>query len=159
MIIGEGHLINLMIEEGICECADSWLDQSVRGRVLSSENKEWWWKWLMWQCFSKFPAQLSCCVSTGFTDFRSTFDNFPTLVSVLSQIFQAIRGDTERFHGDFQRVFEALFLASLGALSQRQFAVEQFLPEAVIFHADNMTGPTKLWLHRDGMDAGKRSLS
>ena len=95
-----------------------------------------------------FPAQLSCYISSGFTDFRCTFDNFTPLVSVLRQIFQAIRGDTERFHGDLQSVFEAHFLASLGALALRQFAVEQFLQEAVIFHADNMTGPTKLWLHQ-----------
>ena len=50
--------------------------------------------------FSKFPEQLTSCVSSGFTDFRSTFDNFTPLVSVLRQIFQAIRGDTERFRGN-----------------------------------------------------------
>ena len=33
--------------------------------------------------------------------------------------------DTERFHGDLQCVFEALFLAFLGAFVLRQFAVEQ----------------------------------
>ena len=60
--------------------------------------------------FSKFPAQLSCCVSSCFTDFRSSFDNFTPLVSVLCQIFQAIRSATERFHGDVQSVFEVLFL-------------------------------------------------
>ena len=103
--------------------------------------------------FSKLPAQLSCCVSFGFTDFRSTSDNFMPLVSVLRQIFQAIRSDTERFHGDLQCIFEALFLASLGALALRQFAIEQLLQEVVIFHVDNMTGPMKLWLHQDGVDA------
>ena len=51
------------------------------------------------------------------------------------------------------------FLASLGAFALRQFAIEQFLQEAVIFHVDNITGPTKLWLHQDGLDAGRRSLS
>ena len=81
------------------------------------------------------------------------------LVSFLHQIFQAIRSDTERFHGELQCVFEALFLSSLGALPLRHFAVEQFLREAVIFHVDNITGPTKLLLHQDGVDAGKRSLS
>ena len=104
-----------------------------------------------------FPVQLSCWVSSGFTYFRPTFDNFTPLVSVLRQIFLAIRGDTKRFQGDLQCVFEALFLASLGALVLKQFAVKQFLCEAVIFHADNLTGPTKLWLHQDGEDAGKRS--
>ena len=71
------------------------------------------------------------------------FDNFTPLVSVLHQIFQAIRGDTERFHGEFQCVFEMLFQASLGALALRQFAVEQFFREVVIFHSD-MTGVVKL---------------
>ena len=54
--------------------------------------------------FSKFPVQLSCCVSSGFTDFRSTFENFMSLVSVLRQIFQAIRDDTKIFPGDLQCV-------------------------------------------------------
>ena len=66
-----------------------------------------------------FHAQLSCCVSSGFTDFRSTFDNFMPLVSVLCLVFQAIRGDTERFYEDLQCVFEAPFLDSLGALALR----------------------------------------
>ncbi len=52
-----------------------------------------------------------------------------------------------------------LFLASLRALALRQFAVEQFLQETVVFHAHNMTGPTKLRLHKDGVDARKRTLS
>ncbi len=64
----------------------------------------------------KFPVLLSCCVFSGFTDFRSTLDNFTPLVSVLRQIFQAIRVDTERFHSDLLCVFEALFLV-LGALT------------------------------------------
>ena len=126
----------------------------MRGRVLGSENKEWWRQWLMWLCFSKITALFSCCVSPGFIDFRFTFDNFTPLVSVLRQIFQEIWGDTERFHGDLQCIFEMLFLASMGALALRQFAVEQFLREAVIFHADNLTDPTKLWLHQN---AGKRN--
>ena len=54
--------------------------------------------------------------------FRSTFDNFTPLVSVLRQIFQAIRG--EIFHGDLQCVLESLFLASFGAFALRQFAIE-----------------------------------
>ena len=65
------------------------------------------------------------------------------------------------YYGDFMEtfiyVFEALFLASMEVFALRQFAVVQFLREVVIFHADNMTGPTKLWLHQDGVDAGKRS--
>ena len=109
-----------------------------------------------WCCcaFSKFPAQLSCCISSGFTDFYSMFDNFMPLVSVLHQIFKTIRGDTKRFHRDLQCVFETLFLAYLGILALRQFTIEQFLWIAVIFQVDNMTGPMKLWLHQD---AGKRS--
>ena len=105
--------------------------------------------------FPKFPAQLSCCVPSCFTDVRSTFDNFTSLV--LYQIFKTIRSDIEKFHGDLQCVFEALFQTSIGALALRQFAVEQFFREAVIFYTDNMTGPTKLWLHQNGVDAGKRS--
>ena len=46
---------------------------------------------------------------------------------------------------------KGFLLASLGALALRQFAVEQF-------HADTMTGPMKLRLHQNGVDAGKRSL-
>ena len=110
--------------------------------------------WCDW-AFSKFPAKLSCSVSSGFADFRSTFDNFAQLASVLRQVFQAIRGNTERF----QCIFEALFLASFGTLAQRQFAVEQFFQEAVIFHADNMTGSKRIWLHQDGVDSGKSSPS
>ena len=128
----------------------------MRGKVLGSVGGNGW----CGIAFSKFPALLSYCDSSGLTDFRPTSDNFTLLVSAFRQIFQAInKGVTERFHGDFQCVFEVLFLASLGALVPRQFAVEQFLQKAVIFHADNMTGPTKLWLHQDGVDAGKRSLS
>ena len=93
------------------------------------------------------------------SDFRSTFDNFTLLLSVLRQIFLAIRGNTERFHGDLQCVFEVLFLASLGPLTLRQFVVQQFLREEAIFHVDNMTGPTKLYLLQDGIDTGKRSQS
>ena len=85
--------------------------------------------------FSKFHAQLSCCVSSGFTDFRSTFENFTPLVFILGQIFQAIRGDTKGFHGDLLWVFVELFLIYLGALALRQFVVDQFIREAVIFHA------------------------
>ena len=76
---------------------------------------------------SKFPVQLSCCGFSGFTDFRSTFDNFMPLVSVLHQIFQAIRSDIEIFHVALLCVFEVRFLASLRAFSLRQFGVEQFL--------------------------------
>ena len=47
----------------------------------------------------------------------------------------------------------------MGALSLRQFAGEQFLREVVIFHADNLSGPPKLWLHQDGVAAEIRSLS
>ena len=104
-----------------------------------------------------FLSFLHSSVSSGFTDLRSTLDNFTPLVLVLRQIFQAIRCDTERFHGDLQCIFEALFLASWGALALRQFAVGQFLWEAMIFNVEIMTGPTKLWLHQDGVDAGKRS--
>ena len=43
--------------------------------------------------FSKFLAQLSCCIPSCFTDFHSMFENFTPLVFVLCQIFQAIRGD------------------------------------------------------------------
>ena len=109
--------------------------------------------------FSKFPVQLSCCIPSFFTDVCSTLDNFTPLVSALCQIFQAIRGDTERFHGDLQCVFEVHFLAPLGALALRQFVVEQFLREVLIFHVDNMTGPTKLRLLQDRVDAWKRSPS
>ena len=94
--------------------------------------------------FCKFPVQVSCFVSSGFTDFRSSFDNLTPLVSVLCQIFPAIRGNTERIYRDLQCVFEALSLASFGALALREHTVEQFLREAVILHADNMTGLTKL---------------
>ena len=109
--------------------------------------------------FSKFPAQLSCCVPSCFTDTHSTSDTFMPLVSVLRQIFHTIWGDTERFHGHHPCVFKALSLASLGAPALTQFAAEHFLQEVVIFHADNMTGPTKLWLHQDGVDSGKKSSS
>ena len=108
--------------------------------------------------FSKFPSQLSCCISSGFKDFRSTFNNFTPLVFVLCQIFKAISGDTEGFHRDLQYIFEALFLTSLGALAPKQFSVEQFFRVVVIFQAD-MTGLVKLWLHQDGVDAEKRSSS
>ena len=77
--------------------------------------------------FSKFLVQISCCVSSDFTDFCSTFDNFKPLVSVLQQIFLAIRSDTERLLGDLQCIFEACFLAFLGVLALRQFAIEHFL--------------------------------
>ena len=59
----------------------------------------------------------------------------------------------------FSVFLKCFFLASLGALALRQFAIEQFLWKAVIFHADNMTGLTKLWLHQDGIAARKRSPS
>ena len=54
-----------------------------------------------------------CSSVAAFFLASQTFDNFTPLVSVLCQIFQAIRG-----------VFEVLYLASLGALAQKQFAVE-----------------------------------
>ena len=138
-----------MIEDRIWCMEESW---AVRTRNGGSSG------WCG-SAFSKFPVQLDCCVSSGFTDFSSTFDNFMPLISVLCQIFQTVRGDTEKFYGNLQCVFEALFLASLGVFALRQLAVDQFLREAVIFHVNNMTGPTKLWLHQDGVDAGKRSPS
>ena len=106
-----------------------------------------------WCCsaFSKFTSQLGWCVSSGFTEFHSMFDNFTLLVSVLWQIFQAIRGDTKDF---METIIEALLLASLGTLILRQF-----LQGAVIFHSDNMTGPKKQLLYQDDIDAGKKSLS
>ena len=79
--------------------------------------------------FLSFLEQLSCCVSSGFTDFRTTFDNFTSLVSVRCQIFQPIRSNTERFHWDLLCIFEALFLVSLETLALRQFAVGQFFRE------------------------------
>ena len=58
---------------------------------------------------SKFPVQLGYCVSSGFTNLRSMFDNFVLLVSVLHQIFQAIRGDTKRFCEDLPCLWSAFF--------------------------------------------------
>ena len=62
--------------------------------------------------FSKFSSLLSCCVPSFFIDFRSTFDNFKPLASVLTQIFHTnmsgkdfrfsrqLRSKTKRFHGN-----------------------------------------------------------
>ena len=65
--------------------------------------------------FFKFLAQLSGCVSSAFTEFRSTFDNVTPLVSVMRHIFQAIRGDTKSFPGDLQCVLEAVFYGLHGS--------------------------------------------
>ena len=146
-----------MIKDEIRECANETnlcVEESREVRKTNGGCSGW-----CDSAFSKFPVQLSCCVSSDFTDFHSMFDNLTPLLSVLHQIFQAIRDDTERFHGDLQCVFEVLFLASLGALALRQFAIDQSLWEAVIFHVNNMTGPMKLWLHQDGVDTEKRSQS
>ena len=96
-------------------------------RTRNGSNSGW-----CGSAFSKFHSQLIYSFFSGFTDFRSSFYNFMPLVSVLRQIFQTIRDDTERFHGDLQCVFDPLFLASLGTLALRQFAVEQFLQEVGI---------------------------
>ena len=87
-----------------------------------------------------------CCSVTVFLLVSQTFT---PLVSVLRQIFKAIRSDTKRFHGDLLYVFEALFLASFEHLPWDSSPYSSFFLEAVIFYADNMTGPTKLWLHQD----------
>ena len=117
-------------------------------RGLDNDIKEWLWQWLvrlsLFQVFC--TAQLSCFF---------WFHRLSRHVSVLRQIFRAIRGDTERFHGDLQCVFEALSLASLGALALREFVAEKFLREVLIFHVDR-TWRTKLWLNQDGVDAWKR---
>ena len=63
--------------------------------------------------FSKFPAQLSCCFSSSF---KLLLHIWQFHITCLRQMFLAIRVNSERFHGDLQCVFEALFLASLGAL-------------------------------------------
>ena len=52
-------------------------------------------------------------------------------------------GDTEKFHGDHQCVFKALFPVSIGTVALRQFAVKHFLSAVKHFHAD-MSNPTKL---------------
>ena len=91
----------------------------MRRRVLGSENKEW-----RQQIENALPHQqsfLHSSVDVFLLDLQ-TFTPYLTIscyLSVLCQIFQAIRGNTEQFHGDLQCVFEALFLASLGALALR----------------------------------------
>ena len=122
-------------------CAQKSLGLEEQGMVMGNGDGSGW----CGSTFSKFLTLLSCCISSGFIDFCSTFDNFTPLASVLHQTFQAIRADTERFHGDL--------LCVLGVLALRQFTIEQFLWKAVIFHADNMTCPRKLWLSQDGVDA------
>ena len=158
IVINEDNLINLMVENEICAQmateANLCAEESLTVRTRNNGGSVWYGS-----AFSKSPVRLSCCVPSCFTDFRSTLDNFMPLVPVLCQIFQAIRDDTKRFHGDLQCVFEAIFLASLKAFALRQFVVEHFLWEVVIFHADDLTGPTKQWLHHDGVDVGKRSPS
>ena len=142
--------VNVQMANEANLCAEvSW---AVRARNGSSSG------WCG-SAFFKFPSQLSYCIPSCFTDFHSMFNNFTPLVFVLHQIFQALRGDTERFHGDPPCVFEALFLASLGIFALKQFVIGKFLWEAVIFHMDNMNRPMKLWLHQDRVDGGKRSLS
>ena len=47
--------------------------------------------------FSKFPVQLSCYISSGFTDFSSTFDNFMPLVFVLCQLGAILKDFMETF--------------------------------------------------------------
>ena len=81
-----------------------------------------------------FLSFLYSSVSSDFIDFHSMFDN-------------------ERFHGNLQCVFEMLFLASKTAHRRAVFW------KVMILHVDNMISPTKLWLHQDGVDTGKRSLS
>ena len=63
--------------------ANLWAEESWAGRTKNGVGSGW-----CGSAFSKFPAQLSYCVFYRFTDFRSTFDNFTPLVSVLRQIFQ-----------------------------------------------------------------------
>ena len=74
-------------------------------------------------------------------------------------MFESIRSDTESVHEDRSCTFEVLFQAYMGTLALRQFTIEQYLREAVIFNADNMTRPTMLKLHQGVVDDGKRSLS
>ena len=97
-------LRTVSMSEQMVNDTNLWAEESWAVRTRNGGGSGW-----CGSAFSKFPAQLSCFVYSGFTDFRSTFDNFTPLHSVLRQIFQAIRGDTKSFHGDLQCVFEALF--------------------------------------------------
>ena len=104
--------VGAQMANGANQCPkESWAVRSRNGRGSD------------WCAFSKFPAQLSCGVPSCFRDFRSTFENFTPLVSVLCRIFEAVRGDIERFHGDLRCVFDALFLASTCSETVRRRAI------------------------------------
>ena len=128
IVIDEDHLINLMIENRIRERVQManetnlYAEESWPVRTRNGSGSGW-----CGSTFSKFPLLLSCCVPFFFTDFRSTFENFTPLVSVLSQIFQTNMSGKDlksfpdnyvtmkRFHGDLLCVFEALFSGLLGS--------------------------------------------
>ena len=61
--------------------------------------------------------------------------------------------DVKGLQRSLQSIFEALPLASMGALAMLQFAIQQFLGEPVVWHADYMACPAQLGLHQDGVDA------
>ena len=69
--------------------------------------------------FSKFPTQLSYCVSSGFTDFCSMFDNFTPFVSVLHQIFQAMRGQYWKISWRLSMCLWSTFSGLLGSASPK----------------------------------------
>ena len=113
LCLGTGSMRAKLADETNLCAEESWA-----GRTRNGGGSGWYGS-----AFSKFPAQTSCCVPSYFTDFRSTFYNFTPLVSVLHQIFQAVRDDTERFHGDLQCVFESFFLAYVRAITVRRRAL------------------------------------
>ena len=115
-------------------------DQSVCDKVLGSENKEWWRQWMMWPFLNVLRSSVAAflLVSLSFVPCLTTSRHLSLFCARYSRQLEAIPKD-------FMETSSILFLASCAKIVRRRAV------------ADNMTGPTKLWMHQDCVDAGKRS--
>ena len=122
----------------------------MRGRVLDSKNKEWLAAVanmaLPFLSFLHSSVAAFLLVSQTFAPRLTTSRHFSLFCNRYSRQLGAMpKYLMESFSVSLKSVFFYLALKAL--------AVEQFLRESVTFHADNITGPTKLWLHQDRVDA------
>ena len=115
---------------------------------VADRTREVWGRKLCWWCLSSgFPL---CTFLLGFADsFCFVFTSSPSyeaspFCSILCNLFPRLCWYVEVFKGGFEGVLVSLLLTTMGAFSNLQFSIEDFLWQTFIRHSGNMACPFQL---------------
>ena len=103
--------------------------------------------------FSDFTLALSFGYSLLLVRLGALMDKAAPGGTILSKRLPALSVDVETLQGGLDAVLKAFLWTTLTALSRGEFSVEELFGQALIWHPDDMAGPSKERFLEDGMDA------